>query len=176
MSGRNGKPKVVVLDYGAGNLRSVVRAVEHVAGTAGVDVQVSDDFCALDTADACILPGVGAAEDTMNNLDARGLSGPVTQYIDSGRPFLGVCMGLQALMTASEEGGEFGAASSFFGPFRCLGLLLDHNGDPNLGTYYGLTPLVLASAGRPLQKGRRQRRRPLPAWRIGSPSGAPSLS
>jgi glutamine amidotransferase len=106
MSGRNGKPKVVVLDYGAGNLRSVVRAVEHVAGSAGVDVQVSDDFRALDTADACILPGVGAAEDTMNNLDARGLSGPVREYIDSGRPFLGVCMGLQALMTVSEEGGE----------------------------------------------------------------------
>ncbi len=106
MSGRDGKPKVVVLDYGAGNLRSVVRAVQRVAGTVGVDVQVSDDFRVLDTADACVLPGVGAAEDTMNNLDARGLSGPVTEYIDTGRPFLGVCMGLQALMTASEEGGE----------------------------------------------------------------------
>ena len=106
MSERNGKPKVVVLDYGAGNLRSVVRAVEHVAGSAGVDVEVTDDFRALDRTDACILPGVGAAEDTMSNLDARGLSGPIQDYIDSGRPFLGVCMGLQALMTVSEEGGE----------------------------------------------------------------------
>ncbi|MEE9277295.1 MAG: imidazole glycerol phosphate synthase subunit HisH, partial [Dehalococcoidia bacterium] len=53
-----------------------------------------------------ILPGVGAAADTMRNLQERGLVEPVREYIAAGRPFLGVCMGLQALMTVSEEGGE----------------------------------------------------------------------
>ena len=96
---------VIVVDYGAGNLRSVVRAVEHVA-PEHVEVRVSDDFRAVAEADACILPGVGAAEDTMTNLSSRGLIGPLTEYIASGRPFLGVCMGLQALMTVSEEEGD----------------------------------------------------------------------
>ena len=52
-----------------------------------------------------VLPGVGAAADTMHNLQERDLAGPIRDYVDSGRPFLGICMGLQALMTVSEEGG-----------------------------------------------------------------------
>jgi glutamine amidotransferase len=101
-------PTVIVLDYDAGNLRSVVRAVAHAAPRvdAALDVQVTHEPRALDTADAVILPGVGAAEDTMRNLQERGLVAPIQDYIASGRPFLGVCMGLQALMTVSEEGGE----------------------------------------------------------------------
>ena len=97
-----GNGDVVVLDYGAGNLRSVVRAVEH----AGVRPVVSDTPGSLQGARVVILPGVGAAADTMANLAARGLVEPVRSYIAAGRPFLGVCMGLQALMTVSEEGGE----------------------------------------------------------------------
>jgi glutamine amidotransferase len=93
---------VVILDYGAGNLRSVVRAVERV----GLSPCVTDAPTALADAAAVILPGVGAAADTMANLRERGLVDPITEYIAHGRPFLGVCMGLQALMTVSEEGGE----------------------------------------------------------------------
>ena len=93
---------VVILDYGAGNLRSVVRAVERV----GFRACVTDDPAALNDAAAVILPGVGAAADTMSNLRQRGLVQPITDYVARGRPFLGVCMGLQALMTVSEEGGE----------------------------------------------------------------------
>jgi glutamine amidotransferase len=89
------------VDYGAGNLRSVAKAVERV-GAAPV---VTDDPSVVAKADALILPGVGAAADTMANLNSRGLAGPVRDYIASGRPFLGVCMGLQALLTGSEEGG-----------------------------------------------------------------------
>ena len=93
---------VVVLDYGAGNLRSVVRAVERV----GFRPTVTDDPAALEKADAVIMPGVGAAADTIANLRERGLIEPIAAYIAQRRPFLGVCMGLQALMTVSEEGGE----------------------------------------------------------------------
>jgi glutamine amidotransferase len=92
---------IVIVDYGAGNLRSVTRAVEH----AGVQPVVTSDAEAVERADAVILPGVGAAADTMANLRSRGLVEPVRAYLASGRPFLGVCMGLQALLTGSEEAG-----------------------------------------------------------------------
>jgi len=92
---------VVIVDYGAGNLRSVQRAVEH----SGLKPLVTADPAALRDADAVILPGVGAAADTMENLRSRKLVEPVLEFIDSGRPFLGVCMGLQALMSGSEENG-----------------------------------------------------------------------
>ena len=92
---------VVILDYDAGNLRSVVRAVERI----GARPEVASVGAALAQADAVILPGVGAAADTMRNLRQRGLVEPIREYVAADRPFLGVCMGLQALMTASDEGG-----------------------------------------------------------------------
>lgn len=93
---------IAILDYGAGNLRSVARAVEH----AGFPPDISADARALDDADAVVMPGVGAAADTMRNLQEHGFVEPLRQYIKDDRPFLGVCMGFQALMTVSEEGGE----------------------------------------------------------------------
>jgi len=95
-------PDVLVLDYGAGNLRSVVRAVQRVGG----DPLISDRAADLRDARAVVMPGVGAAADTMRNLTEHGLVEPVRDYIASGRPFLGVCMGLQALLSFSEEGGR----------------------------------------------------------------------
>jgi glutamine amidotransferase len=97
-----GGKRVIVLDYGAGNLRSVARAVEQ----AGFRPDIAADPRALDDADAVVMPGVGAAADTMRNLNDRGFVEPLRAYIASGRPFLGVCMGYQALLTVSEEGGS----------------------------------------------------------------------
>jgi glutamine amidotransferase len=94
--------QVVIVDYGAGNLRSVARAVAK----QGFDPLVSCEPGAIDAAKALILPGVGAAADTMRNLQDGGLVEPIKEYIASGRPFLGVCMGQQALLSLSEEGGE----------------------------------------------------------------------
>ena len=93
---------VLVLDYGAGNLRSVVRAVQKVGGAP----RVTDRADSVREARCVIMPGVGAAADTMRNLTEHGLVEPVREYIASGRPFLGVCMGLQALLSYSEEGGR----------------------------------------------------------------------
>ncbi len=103
------EPLLAVVDYDAGNLRSVERALAHV----GVDATVSADWADLARADGVILPGVGAASDTMAKLGARGLTEPLREYVASGRPFLGVCMGLQALLDHSDEGGGQ----------ECLGLL-----------------------------------------------------
>jgi glutamine amidotransferase len=95
-------PKVVIVDYGAGNLRSVARAVAH----AGHEPIVTSEPRDLADAQAVIVPGVGAAADTMRNLHQSGMVEPVREYIASGKPFFGVCMGQQALLTLSEEGGE----------------------------------------------------------------------
>ena len=100
---------IAIVDYGAGNLRSVAHAVEHV----GLRATVTDDPSIITSAEGVILPGVGAAADTMRNLEAAGLVDVVKDVIHRGTPFLGVCMGLQALFTASEEGGTH----------RCLDLL-----------------------------------------------------
>nr|BAL58075.1 glutamine amidotransferase [uncultured prokaryote] len=104
--------EVVVVDYGAGNLRSVARALAHV----GAEPRVTDDPTLLARASALVLPGVGAAGDTMANLRQRGLVEPLREFIASGRPFFGVCMGLQALFSWSEEGGGQ----------ECLGVLPGH--------------------------------------------------
>ncbi|MGE3073790.1 MAG: imidazole glycerol phosphate synthase subunit HisH [Dehalococcoidia bacterium] len=101
--------RVVVIDYDAGNLRSVARALAHV----GADPVVSADPADILTAGAVILPGVGAAADTMFKLTERRLIEPIHEYIDAGRPFFGVCMGLHALLNRSAEGGGQ----------ECLGIL-----------------------------------------------------
>ena len=101
--------KVVIVDYGAGNLHSVSRAVVN----AGTRPLVTSNPAYLEDAEALIVPGVGAAADTMANLRRSGFVEPIREYIASGRPFLGVCMGQQALFDVSEEGGEH----------ECLGVL-----------------------------------------------------
>lgn len=91
--------KIVIVDYGAGNLHSVARAVEN----EGVRPLITSSSRYLDEADGLIVPGVGAAEDTMRNLREHELVEPIKEYIASGRPYLGVCMGQQALFEYSEE-------------------------------------------------------------------------
>jgi glutamine amidotransferase len=93
--------RVLIVDYGAGNLRSVARCVAHL----GYEPVISVEARALDDARAVIVPGVGAAADTMRHLNEAGLVQPLRDYIASGRHFLGVCMGQQALLSFSEEGG-----------------------------------------------------------------------
>ena len=94
--------EAVVVDYEMGNLRSVARALER----AGATVRVSSDPQALAHAGAVVLPGVGAAGAAMRSLHARGLVGPIRDYIASGRPFLGICLGMQLLLQATDEGEE----------------------------------------------------------------------
>ena len=123
-----GSKPVVILDYGAGNLRSVARAVEHV----GFQPEVTAEARALERAGAVVMPGVGAAADTMRPLQEHGFVEPLRAYIVAGRPFLGVCMGLQALLTVSEEGGEHACLDIVPGRVRRLdgasGLKIPHMG------------------------------------------------
>lgn len=87
------------MDYGIGNLRSAYKALEHV----GADVHLVTDPEALIEADGVVLPGVGAFGPTMDALRATGFDTAVHRFIDSGRPFLGICVGMQVLYAGSEE-------------------------------------------------------------------------
>jgi glutamine amidotransferase len=92
---------IVIIDYGAGNLRSVYNAVSRLGYQVKVTRAVEDILCA----EAIILPGVGAAADTVAALEKLGLVNPLRQYVAGDRPFLGICIGLQVLFTGTEEGG-----------------------------------------------------------------------
>ncbi len=91
---------IAVIDYGMGNLRSVSKAIEHVAGDA--DVRVTDDHEYIRKADRVVFPGQGAARDCMNAIGDHHLNKAVLDAAYN-KPFLGICMGLQVLMTSSEE-------------------------------------------------------------------------
>jgi glutamine amidotransferase len=93
--------RIAVIDYEMGNLRSVQKALESLGQTALVTRSKKE----IAGADGVILPGVGAFRDCMKNLETFGLVDPILKYIDSGKPFLGICLGLQLLFTESEEFG-----------------------------------------------------------------------
>ena len=97
----NKNTKVVIIDYELGNLFSVNQALEKI----GLKTIISKDPNDIENADAIILPGVGAFGDAMNNLTKLGLTQPIKNFINSGKPFLGICLGLQLLFTQSEEFG-----------------------------------------------------------------------
>jgi len=95
---------IAILDYGMGNLRSVARAVERVGGEA----VITGDPAVASGAEAMIVPGVGAFGACMRNLEAAGLDATIKEFASSGRPLLGVCLGLQVLYEGSDEDPEPG--------------------------------------------------------------------
>lgn len=107
---------IAVIDYGAGNLRSAVRALRHV----GAELTVTDDPAVIASAQGVVLPGVGATFDTMRELERRGLSAVIPQVIGAQTPFLGICVGMQVLAQFSEEFGEHGCLGVVPGRVRKL--------------------------------------------------------
>jgi imidazole glycerol phosphate synthase glutamine amidotransferase subunit len=93
--------RIAVVDYGAGNLVSIDQALKAVGGEP-VIVREADE---LELADALVVPGVGAAEPAMSRLARHGLVEPIRQWIFHGRPYLGICLGLQLLFETSDEDG-----------------------------------------------------------------------
>ena len=90
---------IAIIDYGAGNLQSVRKALDFI----GCEARVTDRPEDLETAEAAVLPGVGAFGDAMASLESRGLVDPVRAFIRQGKPSLGICLGLQLLFDSSEE-------------------------------------------------------------------------
>jgi imidazole glycerol-phosphate synthase subunit HisH len=94
---------IAIIDYEMGNLFSVQRACEHV----GLKSQITSDISAIMNSDAIILPGVGAFGDAMKNLGKLDLISPIKDFIETGKPFMGVCLGMQLAFSESEEFGVY---------------------------------------------------------------------
>ncbi len=97
-------PIIAVVDYDMGNLHSACKGLEK----AGARTKITDSATDIDQADAVVLPGVGAFDPAVQHLRSRGLEEPIKKAIASGKPFLGICLGLQILFDGSEEGTEPG--------------------------------------------------------------------
>ncbi len=95
---------VAIIDYGMGNIHSVRKAVE----SCGAAVSVVNDVKGVVSAEKLILPGVGAFDDAMNELNKSGLAGAILSAVEAGKPFLGICLGMQLLFNESEEGRQKG--------------------------------------------------------------------
>ena len=97
----SGRKDIAIIDYGAGNLRSVVNAISRLGNQANVTSRAAD----IAKADAVILPGVGAAAACMTALRSQGMDDAIREFIAGDRPFLGICLGLQVLFSTTEEDG-----------------------------------------------------------------------
>lgn len=134
---------VTILDYGMCNLLNVARAIQHV----GADVLVTEDATVAAQANRLIVPGVGAFSDSVREVKNRGFDDLIRSFIDSGRPFLGICVGMQMLFEASEE----------FGVHDGLGILQGRvkpvpnasvEGELQRVPHIGWNPLVQPETGR----------------------------
>ena len=94
--------KMAIVDYGKGNLRSVQKAFAEV----GFDAQITSEAGEIEQADKVVLPGVGAFADCVTTLRSKQLDGPIVRHIEKGKPFLGICLGLQMLFDVGYEDGE----------------------------------------------------------------------
>ena len=110
---------VAVIDYGMGNLHSVAKALEYVA--PDVEVLVTADPEKVRNADRVLLPGVGAIRDCMAEIRRLGGDKEVAEAIASGKPFLGICVGYQALMQSSEENNGVACLGHFDGQVKYFG-------------------------------------------------------
>lgn len=117
---------IAIIDYGMGNLRSVQKGFEK----AGFSASVTGDPDAVRKADKVVLPGVGAFGDAMANLKSADMLEVINETVKQGKPFLGICLGLQLLFESSEEGGFHEGLKIFPGRVRLLppGLKVPHMG------------------------------------------------
>jgi imidazole glycerol-phosphate synthase subunit HisH len=123
---------IVVVDYGMGNLRSVQKGFENIGSPA----IISRDPLEIAKADRLVLPGVGAFAECMRNLSRLDLIDPILEFIQSGRPFLGICLGLQLLFDESEEFGMHDGFKVIQGKVKAfdrnMGLKIPHMGWNNV--------------------------------------------
>ena len=121
------RPQIAIVDYGMGNRRSVQKALEHV----GARAQITRDPAEIQAADGVVVPGVGAFPLAMRNLGEFGLDATLHAVAASGRPLLGICLGMQVLFERSEEFGStdgLGLIAGAVTPLQAPGLRIPHIG------------------------------------------------
>jgi glutamine amidotransferase len=119
---------ILIVDYGMANLRSVQKAFERF----GHPAEITSDPHRLATADKIVLPGVGAFRDAISRLRETGLVEPILEHLQAGKPFFGICLGLQLLFSRSYEDGQYEGLGIFAGDVVCFppqpGLKVPHMG------------------------------------------------
>ena len=120
--------RILIIDYGMANLRSVQKAFERV----GHHAEISPDPHKVGEADKVVLPGVGAFRDAIARLRETGLDAPIKDHLRSGKPFFGICLGMQMLFSRSHEDGDHEGLGAFAGDVVCFpprpGLKVPHMG------------------------------------------------
>ena len=123
---------IAIIDYGAGNIQSVAKALTHI----GCDCLVTRNKDEILKADGAVLPGVGSFGDTVDSLNKYGIKDAIKEYIASGKPFLGICLGMQLLFPASGESPEAEGLGIYEGSITRIpngeGLKIPHMGWNNL--------------------------------------------
>lgn len=135
--------KTVIVDFGAGNLFSIARAVEHCGG----DPEITGEPDGIANADRLILPGVGAFGNGMAALEAANLTDPLRAFAETGRPMLGICLGMQMMMEESEEFGSHSGLSLFPGNVAAIPAI-DTSGAAQKVPHIGWNALQEPAAGR----------------------------
>ncbi len=119
---------IAIIDYGAGNIQSVYKALEYI----GCDAFITNDKNKILKADGAVLPGVGSFGDTMDTMNSYGIKDAVIDFINSKKPFLGICLGLQLLFPYSEESPNAKGLGVFDGAIKKIpsgdGLKIPHIG------------------------------------------------
>lgn len=119
---------IAIIDYGAGNIQSVKKALNYI----GCDTFITNDKTKISNADGVILPGVGSFGDTMDSINSYGLKDSIIEYTKSGKPFLGICLGLQLLFPKSDESPDKNGLGIFDGNVKKIpsdtGLKIPHIG------------------------------------------------
>ena len=119
---------IAIIDYGAGNIQSVYKALEYI----GCDAFITNDKNKILKADGAVLPGVGSFGDTMDTMNSYGIKDAVIDFINSKKPFLGICLGLQLLFPYSEESPNAKGLGVFDGTIKKIpsgdGLKIPHIG------------------------------------------------
>jgi len=133
---------ITVVDYGVGNLHSVAKALEKV----GAEIRVTSDWRDVESSDGVVLPGVGAFKDSMDAMHRSDLAKAIKGFIASGKPFLGVCVGLQMLFSESEEFGNSKGLDVF------PGKVVQFSGDQKV-PHMGWNQIEIKKSGNPLLKG-----------------------
>lgn len=135
--------KVTILDYGMCNLLNVARAFQAL----GADVLVTEDAVTAANSERLVVPGVGAFKDSVDEVRARGFDGVIRDYVETGRPFLGICVGMQMLFDASEEFGEHAGLGLLPGRVRGVPATMV-DGTPQRVPHIGWNHLVEPEVGR----------------------------
>jgi glutamine amidotransferase len=145
---QQGETMIAIIDYGMGNLRSVQKGFEYV----GCKAEITNEPGKILRAEKVVLPGVGAFSDAMDNLREMGMIDVIYEIINIGKPFLGICLGMQLLMDRSNEGGSFEGLGIIKGEVKRIppapGLKIPHMGwnelrfKPGSLLFAGLQPNV----------------------------------